>query len=99
MLLGAFSEHSEIVEKLWHPVPYLLIPLSGSFFTVYALPPAARDIFLLNPTVNCNELLRAGFFGPGYEWFYSVGYVVVFNMVLTLLALAQVRAIKVSHAA
>jgi capsular polysaccharide transport system permease protein len=91
MLIGALSEQSDIVDKLWHPAMYLLIPLSGSFSMVSALPPAFRDILLINPTVHCNEMLRAGFFGPGHEWFYSVGYVVVFNMALTLLALAQVR--------
>jgi len=91
MLIGALSEQSDIVEKLWHPAMYLLIPLSGSFSMASSLPPAFREILLLNPTVHCNELLRAGFFGPGHEWFYSVSYVVIFNMVLTLLALAQVR--------
>jgi capsular polysaccharide transport system permease protein len=91
MLVGALSERSEIVEKLWHPAMYLLIPLSGSLMMASALPPAFRDILLLNPTVHCNEMLRDGFFGPGHEWYFSVGYVVVFNMALTLLALAQVR--------
>jgi capsular polysaccharide transport system permease protein len=91
MLIGALSEQSDIVDKLWHPAMYLLIPLSGSFSMASALPPAFRDILLLNPTVHCNEMMRDGFFGPGHEWFYSVGYIVVFNMALTLLALAQVR--------
>ena len=91
LLIGALSERSEIVEKLWHPCQYLLIPLSGSFFIVASLPPAFREIVLYNPTVNCAEMFRAGYFGPTHEWFYSVSYVVVFNMVLTLLGLIQVR--------
>ncbi len=91
MLIGALSEQSEVVDKIWHPAQYLLIPLSGSFFLVSALPVALRDILLFLPTVHCNEMLRAGFFGPGHEWYYSIGYVVVFNMALSLLALAQVR--------
>jgi len=80
-----------VVEKIWHPLMYLLIPLSGSLFMVESLPPSFRDIVLFNPTVNCAEMFRAGYFGPGHEWYYSVGYVVVFNMVLMLLGLAQVR--------
>lgn len=99
LLVGALSERTDVVEKLWHPMQYLLIPLSGSFFMASMLPPNFREIVLLNPTVHCAEMFRAGFFGPGHEWFYSVGYVVTFNMVLTLIALAQVRAIKVNHAA
>lgn len=91
LFIGALSERSEIVDKLWHPVMYLLIPLSGSFFMVESLPPAFREIVLYNPTVNCAEMFRAGFFGPTHEWFYSVSYVVTFNMVLTFLGLIQVR--------
>jgi len=91
LLIGALSEQSEVVEKIWHPLMYLLIPLSGSLFMVESLPPSFRDIVLFNPTVNCAEMFRAGYFGPGHEWYYSVGYVVVFNMVLMLLGLAQVR--------
>lgn len=90
LLIGALSERSEIVEKIWHPAMYLLIPLSGSFFMVESLPPAFREIMLYNPTVNCADMVRAGYFGPTHEWYYSVGYVVLFNMVLTLLGLIQV---------
>jgi ABC-type polysaccharide/polyol phosphate export permease len=91
LLVGALSEQSDIVEKLWHPTQYLLIPLSGSFFMVESLPPMFRDAVLYLPTVNCAEMFRDGYFGPGHTWFYSVPYIVTFNMVLTLLGLAQVR--------
>jgi hypothetical protein len=41
-------------------------------------------------------MVRAGYFGPGHEWFYSVGYVVAFNMVLMFLGLIQVRYVSKS---
>ena len=91
LFIGALSEHTEIVEKIWHPIMYLLVPLSGSFFTVESLPPAFRDIVLYNPTVNCAEIVREGFFGTTYRWHYDIGYVIAFNMVLFLLAYARVR--------
>lgn len=91
LFIGALSERSEIVDKVWHPVMYLLVPLSGSFFMVESLPPAFREIALFNPTVNCAEMFRAGYFGSGHEWYYSISYVVVFNMVLMFLGLIQVR--------
>ncbi len=34
---------------------------------------------------------REGFFGITYRWHYDMGYVVAFNMILFLLAYAQVR--------
>jgi ABC-type polysaccharide/polyol phosphate export permease len=91
LFMGALSEQSEIVEKLWHPATYLLIPLSGAFFMVESLPPALRPVVLLNPTVHCNEIFREGFFGSEHVWHYDVGYVVTFSMILGLLGLAQVR--------
>jgi capsular polysaccharide transport system permease protein len=94
LFIGALSERSEIVEKLWHPCQYLLIPLSGALFMLSALPHALRDVLLYLPTVHCTEMLRSGYFASTHEWFYSVSYVVGFNMVLTLLGLMQIRIIS-----
>jgi ABC-type polysaccharide/polyol phosphate export permease len=91
LLVGAISERTEIIERIWHIFQYLMIPLSGSFFIVDSLPKAFQNLVLLNPTVNCTELFRAGFFGDTHEWHYSIEYVVLFNMVLTLVGLSQVR--------
>jgi capsular polysaccharide transport system permease protein len=96
LIIGALSENSEIVDKLWHPAMYLLVPLSGSFFMVEALPPALREAVLLNPTVHCAEMFRAGYFGPGHVWHYDILYVVAMNMLLTLLGLSLVRGLRVA---
>lgn len=89
--LGALSHESEIVDKLWHPSSYFLFPLSGAAFLVDALPKAAQDIVLYLPMVHGVELLREGYFGTWINAHYDVGYVVTFNLVLSLLALLQVR--------
>lgn len=91
LLVGALSERTELIERVWHIFQYLMIPLSGSFFFVSALPEAYQNLVLLNPTVNCAELFREGFFGTSHRWYYDINYVVMVNMVLTLLGLAQVR--------
>ena len=96
LILGALGEQSEIVDKLWHPAQYLLIPLSGSFFMVAALPPALQGIVMFIPTVHCAEMFRAGYFGPGHIWHYDVLYVVTINMILTLLGLSMVRGLRIS---
>jgi len=96
LMIGALSEHSEVVDKLWHPIMYLLIPLSGSFFMVESLPPSLREAVLINPTVHCAEMFRAGYFGPGHVWHYDILYVVSVNMVLTLLGLSLVRGLRVA---
>ena len=52
ILLGAWSEKSEIVEKLWHPAAYLLLPISGAAYLVDALPKEAQDAVLWLPMVH-----------------------------------------------
>jgi ABC-type polysaccharide/polyol phosphate export permease len=91
LFIGAFSERSEIIDKFWHPITYLLLPLSGSLFMVDPLPPAIQKLALLMPTVSCIELFREGFFGTSAKWHYDLGYVTVFNLLLMFFGLAEVR--------
>lgn len=91
LLLGAWAEKSELVEKIWHPMAYLLFPLSGAAFIVDALPVKAQQYVLLLPMVNGVEMVREGYFGSGFKAHYSFGYMISVCLGLTLLALAQVR--------
>lgn len=93
LFLGALSESYESVEKLWHPASYILFPLSGAAFLVDALPQAAREVVLLLPMVHGTEFLREGYFGSKIIAHYDLGYMAVFNIILTLLGLAQIRKI------
>lgn len=93
-LMGALSEQSEIVDKLWHPASYLLFPLSGAAFMVDILPKTAQDLVLLLPMVHGVELLREGYFGSSFKAHYDIGYMAVFCAMLTLLGLAKLRQIS-----
>lgn len=88
--LGALSERSELVEKIWHPMSYLAFPLSGAAFMVDALPPAAQHYILYVPMVNGVEIVREGYFGDKVHAHYDLAYIIGCCVVLTLLALAQV---------
>lgn len=94
MLMGALSEQSEIVDKLWHPASYLLFPLSGAAFMVDALPTAAQNFVLLLPMVHGVELLREGYFGSTFKAHYDIGYMAVFCSFLTLFGLAKMREVS-----
>lgn len=89
--LGALSHRSELVEKLWHPAAYLLFPLSGAAFMVSALPPFAQEVVLWIPTVHGVEMVRDGWFGDRALAIYDLGYLILFNLVLTLYGLLQTR--------
>jgi ABC-type polysaccharide/polyol phosphate export permease len=94
ILVGALSEQSELVEKIWHPMSYLLFPLSGAAFMVEALPKAAQEVVLLLPMVHGVEILREGYFGSTFKAHYDIAYMALVCSGLTLLALANTRKIS-----
>lgn len=94
MLLGALSERSELVDRLWHPTAYLLFPLSGAAFMVDALPAAAQKYVLYIPMVSGVELIRDGYFGDHIRTHYDVPYLAGFCVALTVLALGQVAIVN-----
>lgn len=95
LFLGAISEQSETIEKLWHPASYLLFPLSGAAFLVDALPKQAQDAVLWLPMVHGTEYLREGYFGSQMTAHYDLTYMAICNLGLTIVGLAQL--IKVSR--
>ncbi len=94
ILLAAWAERSEMVDKIWHPASYLLFPLSGAGFLVDALPPTAQKVVLLLPMVHGVELLREGYFGSAIRAHYDLGYMALCCAALTLLGLAEVRTVS-----
>ncbi len=90
IFLGALSERTELIEKIWHPASYLAFPLSGAAFMVSALPPAAQHYILYVPMVNGVEMVREGYFGNKVNAIYDLPYMIDCCIALTLLALAQV---------
>lgn len=87
MTIGALSELSDVIEKIWHPITYLLFPLSGAMFMVEWLPDAARNIILFLPMVHGVEILREGYFGSAIRAHYDISYMAVICLCMTLLGL------------
>jgi ABC-2 type transport system permease protein/capsular polysaccharide transport system permease protein len=87
--VGALSERSDIVHTLWHPAAYLILPLSGSAFTVNALPEKFQKAVLYIPMVHGVEMLRSGFFGSGFHAHYSFQYMFIWCLALTFIGLGQ----------
>lgn len=87
LVIGAWSELSDIVEKVWHPITYLLFPLSGAMFMVDWLPDMARTVVLLLPMVHGVEILREGYFGSAVTAHYNIPYMASICLGLTLIGL------------
>jgi len=90
--VGAAAAFSHLVERIWHPISYLLFPLSGAAFMVDWLPPAGRDFVLMLPMVHAVELIREGYFGDVVRTHYDMGYMVGCNLALTLSGLFLMHA-------
>ncbi|NYH27625.1 ABC transporter permease [Paraburkholderia bryophila] len=89
--IGALSERSETIDRIWHTIAYLLFPLSGAAFMVEWLPPVAQKIVMLIPMVHGVEMLRSGYFGSLVKPHYDIGYMIVSDLVLLLIGLTLVR--------
>lgn len=92
--LGNLSYMSELVEKFWNPASYLLFPLSGAAYLVSALPTRFQEIVLLLPMVHGVELVRDGYFGSKFTPIYDASYLILSNLVLSVIALLLLRYIS-----
>ncbi len=94
ILLGAFAEEYEIIEKLWHPLAYMIMPLSGAGFIVDSLPKVGQEYILYLPMINAVEYLREGFFGSAVTSHYDIAYMVTANSIMTAIGLSKTRLIS-----
>lgn len=91
LVIGAVSERSEVVERVWHVITYLMFPLSGAGFMVDWLPSAAQKVILWVPMVHGTEMIRHGYFGTAVHTYENPAYLALVNSVMLLIGLALVR--------
>lgn len=91
LLVGIACSRSELLDRLWHTLTYLIFPLSGALFMVAWLPPKAQQIILWVPMVHLTEMLRHGFFGSVVKTYEDPSFVMMVNAIMSLLGLVLVR--------
>lgn len=94
LVIGAVHELSEVVEKLWHPLTYILFPLSGAAFFVDWLPKDFAKIVLYVPMVHYTEMIRHGYYGSLIPTYENLSYIIWTNVILSFLGLMLVRYIS-----
>ena len=87
LLLGALSEKSEVVDRLWHTLTYLLFPFSGAMFLVDWMPTNVQHLLLLLPMVHATEWVRHAYFGPAIRTFEEPLYLLGWDLVLIAVGL------------
>lgn len=91
LIVGAASERSEVVERVWHIFTYLMFPLSGAGFMIDWFSPAVQKLLYWVPMVHGTEMIRHGFFGNSVRTYEDPGFFALVDALLMLLGLALVR--------
>jgi len=94
LMLGAASELTDLVEKIWRPISFVLFMLSGPTFMVEWLPPQLREAVLWVPMIHFVEQLRGGFFGPLVTVHYNIPYMISWCLGISVLGAAATRIIS-----
>lgn len=94
-IVGGLSERGDIVEKVWQPISYLYMAVSGFFFLSDWLPPRLRDwaIYAM-PSMQGYDILREGLFGPSVPVHANPGYLCFVFTLLTIMGLMFIRDAK-----
>lgn len=92
--IGVISEISEVFDRLWHAITYLLFGLSGVAFLVDWLPPAMQNFVLYVPMVHGTEMLRHGFYGDMIITYENPAYLITWNLTLMLTGLWGIKLLE-----
>jgi len=85
LIITGVTHLSEAVERFVQPVMYLMLPLTGVFYMVYWLPPAARQVVQISPLVQACEMYRAGMFGDAMPTFWNPWEILLWGIALNAL--------------
>ena len=91
LIMAALSDLSETIERVSHIIMYLMLPFSGVFLPVTAVPSKFRDALLLFPLVDAVEYFHHGYYGPRLKSYYHLPYTIIALLSLTLFGLALIQ--------
>jgi len=94
LIITAVTHDNRSLGRLVHPLSYILMPLSGAFYTMEMLPEKIRTILSYIPLSHLFELLRYGWFKaatPQYIDPLFLGEWILGSLLCGLLLLSTVR--------
>lgn len=87
MIVCAITHERQSLGRLVHPLTYVMMPLSGAFFTMASLPDSIRKIFLVVPLAHIFEILRYGWFQSAHSEYIDLRYLAAWMLGSTLAGL------------
>lgn len=94
MVVCGLTHERHAVGRMIHPLTYVMMPLSGAFFTMHTLPKEVRDVLLAIPLAHVFEILRYGWFKSARSEYIDPGYLaswILGSMLLGLLLITVAR--------
>ncbi|EHL96884.1 ABC-2 type transporter [Acetobacteraceae bacterium AT-5844] len=93
-LLAALIVLYEPLERIVHPLTYLMMPLSAAFAMVDSMPPAAQEIILKNPLAHVNEAIRYAQWGDKIIAHYDLSFVTFWVIIFNFMGMVALRAVR-----
>ncbi|MBW4048113.1 MAG: ABC transporter permease [Proteobacteria bacterium] len=84
LIMAALAELSETIERVSHIILYLMLPFSGVFIPVYAVPQQFREPLLLFPLIDAVEYFHRGYYGTRMPTYYHLGQTIFATLAMTL---------------
>lgn len=94
LIICSISFRFEVFGKLWSVFSFIMLPISGVFFFVNALPIQIQSTVLKIPMVHGTEMFRQGYFGASVVTHEQPWYLLLCNLVLLLIGLMMVRSFR-----
>lgn len=94
MIVCGITHERRSLGRMIHPLVYIMMPLSGAFFTMNALPSQIRDILLAIPLAHIYEIMRYGWFKSAHSEYIDAGYLAAWllgSLLLGLLLISVAR--------
>lgn len=95
LIIAAFSERTAVFEKVWSPISYMYLPVSGFFYMAAWIPSSLRHVLLVvMPALPSYEMIRAGLFGPVIRTYYDIPQLSFILAGITLFGLLGLRDVR-----
>ena len=91
LIMAALAELSETIERTSHIILYLMLPFSGVFIPLYAVPEKFRGVLLYFPLVDAVEYFHSGYYGNRMQTYYNLGYSILVILAMTLFGYALTK--------
>jgi capsular polysaccharide transport system permease protein len=85
LIMAALAEISEAVERVSHIILYLMLPFSGVFIPLAAIPAQYRSPLLVFPLVDAVEYFHYGYYGQRIPTFFNLPWTLISILFLLLL--------------